>query len=289
VDTLTINTRGGGKELEEKLERIGKKLESIVNKHYPHPIPAMRIRVPFSRDEVAVVLDEPVKLDFLFYPIGYIFVGDPTINLYRRSGKPIGAVLLDFRNESIYSAILLNPNGEPIYVDRYGSAALTYLLLPEIFAKLRNARIFSHRRGPGVKWVSRFIESAEQVSESGVLNAVSQRDLLDSEGVMNTFTVRFYGLDEHLKEMEITISFVDKLIRTYLSFGSSGYAFISLMRTENSTERLRVAAASEDVKRKAEKYLAVFRESMLDDAANCIAKFIDAYKVFRLTLAYMDL
>jgi len=272
-------------EVNEKVETIMQRMKRIVEKVVPHPAPIVYVRVPFTDyDELTVEFRKPVPIRFLFCP-NYSFEAYVDINLEETAT----ALKMEFADGEIYSAELIDDNEDVIFAEPHGNTLLTYMLLPEIFSAARNANVYS-KYGYAEKWFWEFVDAAEFVSQQDEVKQIDPIELLDREGRTEVLHVYIAKPVENLEGVDIELkTTIINVLKIDMYFHPEGEGHVECVFDDSGLRGVIIMPIPGVPEWKIRRYLTLLPEAFFDEAENSIRRFLEAYKVFRATISFMNL
>jgi len=271
-------------EVSEKIKLVLHRMNEVVEKVYPSPIPLTYIHVPFNdKDTLFIIFGKAVRIPSIFFPS---YTDITTLLLNRR--RTIRIVVINFADGKIRSVEFVDDEGKKVFHDPVGDAALTHMLIPDVYKAVRDSYIYS-RNPYAEEWFKAFIDAVEFVSQMDDVKQIDPIDLLNRFGRTEIFDVRIIKPVKNLEELLIRINKEKNILSLEMFFHPYGRGFVDCEFSGNELRNVKISAsmgASED---RVKRYLLLLPDNLFDSVKSSIKMFLDAYKLFRTAVSFLKL
>jgi len=264
-------------ELDEKIERIVKKVLGIADTYFKYPLKiANEIRVPFSEhDIVRIRFKEPIK--FVHDISSRCDIDSCTASVKTSlAARSIVEIKWSFRNGIAEYMETRDVRGYIYYFEIYPTLyELAKLFTPNIFKRIEEAEIQSIH-GIAEKWFISLIDAYREVRK--LVSSVNLKDLYDTSKTIKDVFIEFsnFRLDNveyatimiHLNRIFKTIEIDVPALHDRVYYYVNPVEFI--WRGEKEIRSLVIR----------------FPERLLDDVERFIRKFFDAYLYTSIAIRY---
>jgi len=291
-------------EINERIKMVLHRMKEVVEKIYPNPVPQVYIRVPFEdRDTLFVVFGGSVRIPATFFDGDAIIVGNQSVaripaiffpsytntaTLILNRRQRVRTVKINFDSGKVRSVEFIGDNENRVFFDPSGDVALTYMLMPDVFKLVRNSYIYSENPH-AINWFKEFIDTAEYVSHLDEVKHVDPLDLLNRYGRTELFDVRVIRPVKNLEELLIRLNTRRNILSFEMFFLPYGRGFVDCEFEGDELRDVKISASIGVTENRVRRYLLQIPETIFDEIKSSLKAFLNAYRLFRATISFMNL